>query len=119
MGWQLCTHDDTSVYMDSSRNVLRVYLDFVVLACFFFFQAEDGIRDDLVTGVQTCALPIRHARPGYSMKGRSWGSTVSFWCSLAAASAPRSGMARTCLHCGWWAVPIRWAPWPSMCWALS
>src|SRR5258708_25077055 len=28
---------------------------------FFFFQAEDGIRDDLVTGVQTCALPIfRH-----------------------------------------------------------
>src|SRR2546425_6026267 len=26
--------------------------------CFFFFQAEDGIRDKLVTGVQTCALPI-------------------------------------------------------------
>src|SRR6267154_6403701 len=29
---------------------------------FFFFQAEDGIRDGRVTGVQTCALPIwRHA----------------------------------------------------------
>src|SRR5207244_7239046 len=28
------------------------------VVCFFFFQAEDGIRDDLVTGVQTCALPI-------------------------------------------------------------
>src|SRR5205823_9349143 len=27
---------------------------------FFFFQAEDGIRDKLVTGVQTCALPISH-----------------------------------------------------------
>src|SRR2546430_11583435 len=27
-------------------------------ACFFFFQAEDGIRDLTVTGVQTCALPI-------------------------------------------------------------
>src|SRR5215216_522772 len=27
---------------------------------FFFFQAEDGIRDDLETGVQTCALPICH-----------------------------------------------------------
>src|SRR5256714_11233471 len=26
------------------------------LPCFFFFQAEDGIRDKLVTGVQTCAL---------------------------------------------------------------
>ena len=33
------------------------------LLFFFFFQAEDGIRDDLVTGVQTCALPIyRHLR---------------------------------------------------------
>src|SRR3989441_8088599 len=28
---------------------------------FFFFQAEDGIRDKLVTGVQTCALPIYQA----------------------------------------------------------
>src|SRR6266542_6321696 len=27
---------------------------------FFFFQAEDGIRDATVTGVQTCALPICH-----------------------------------------------------------
>src|SRR5258708_22381556 len=30
---------------------------------FFFFQAEDGIRDDLVTGVQTCALPIFRLDP--------------------------------------------------------
>src|SRR5215467_9553380 len=29
---------------------------------FFFFQAEDGIRDYKVTGVQTCALPISLAR---------------------------------------------------------
>src|SRR5256885_13074782 len=29
-----------------------------VSCCFFFFQAEDGIRDYKVTGVQTCALPI-------------------------------------------------------------
>src|SRR2546425_3529583 len=28
------------------------------IVSFFFFQAEDGIRDKLVTGVQTCALPI-------------------------------------------------------------
>src|SRR2546423_4375847 len=28
------------------------------MLCAFFFQAEDGIRDKLVTGVQTCALPI-------------------------------------------------------------
>src|SRR2546430_12617926 len=30
----------------------------VTCICFFFFQAEDGIRDLTVTGVQTCALPI-------------------------------------------------------------
>src|SRR5258707_7265877 len=30
----------------------------VIRWCFFFFQAEDGIRDIGVTGVQTCALPI-------------------------------------------------------------
>ena len=29
---------------------------------FFFFQAEDGIRDWSVTGVQTCALPISTRR---------------------------------------------------------
>src|SRR5256886_7823424 len=46
-----------------------------LLEFFFFFQAEDGIRDLTVTGVQTCALPIlRQAdqggpgRPG----GRHW-----------------------------------------------
>src|SRR2546429_2583886 len=29
-----------------------------IMMFFFFFQAEDGIRDVAVTGVQTCALPI-------------------------------------------------------------
>src|SRR5256885_12330733 len=33
-------------------------LIYVVVGFFFFFQAEDGIRDYKVTGVQTCALPI-------------------------------------------------------------
>src|SRR6266542_6350134 len=33
---------------------------------FFFFQAEDGIRDATVTGVQTCALPIYLGEPGNS-----------------------------------------------------
>src|SRR5207244_5843206 len=31
---------------------------YLVAFSVFFCQAEDGIRDDLVTGVQTCALPI-------------------------------------------------------------
>src|SRR5258708_9862322 len=41
-----------------AQYVVKVCRVFVFLVFFFFFQAEDGIRDDLVTGVQTCALPI-------------------------------------------------------------
>src|SRR5205823_11266816 len=37
-------------------------------AGFFFFQAEDGIRDKLVTGVQTCALPIFAYRAGREVR---------------------------------------------------
>src|SRR5205823_9339120 len=36
---------------------------------FFFFQAEDGIRDKLVTGVQTCALPISGAVDAVNIAG--------------------------------------------------
>src|SRR5207244_6890853 len=50
---------------------------FIIVFFFFFFQAEDGIRDDLVTGVQTCALPIslrerrfRRCAPGPCLDGR-------------------------------------------------
>src|SRR2546421_1902616 len=35
-----------------------VVLTLLLCDSFFFFQAEDGIRDLIVTGVQTCALPI-------------------------------------------------------------
>src|SRR5690606_4292544 len=38
----------------------------VLLSSFFFFQAEDGIRDFHVTEVQTCALPILGTKPTYS-----------------------------------------------------
>src|SRR5256885_10068399 len=37
--------------IDSSVDIFTCYV-------FYFFQAEDGIRDYKVTGVQTCALPI-------------------------------------------------------------
>src|SRR2546422_7400003 len=39
-------------------NSACVSLTCVRRSAFFFFQAEDGIRDVAVTGVQTCALPI-------------------------------------------------------------
>src|SRR2546421_7295340 len=41
------------LYFAYFLHIFTVFLFF-----FFFFQAEDGIRDLIVTGVQTCALPI-------------------------------------------------------------
>src|SRR2546421_2222867 len=52
---------------------------------FFFFQAEDGIRDLIVTGVQTCALPIdrkstrlnsSHKQKTATRSDRDWSSDV-------------------------------------------
>src|SRR5205823_8758533 len=45
-----------------------------LLVFIFFFQAEDGIRDKLVTGVQTCALPISRRSP-------TWGWATCGWAS--------------------------------------
>src|SRR5436190_22737288 len=51
---------------------------FFCLLFFFFFQAEDGIRDHCVTGVQTCALPI-------SARG-CWSRSLSTWPDPSCAS---------------------------------
>src|SRR2546429_837887 len=56
----------------------------------FFFQAEDGIRDVAVTGVQTCALPISpRLRMSRTICDRR-GTTRPFrtTCAVAAAAAP-------------------------------
>src|SRR5947207_11645322 len=42
-------------------GLLRLMGSFGRMSLWFFFQAEDGIRDHCVTGVQTCALPISHS----------------------------------------------------------
>src|SRR5699024_11799102 len=53
----------------------------VMVCCvFFFFQAEDGIRDRNVTGVQTCALPIWFifiTKPGAARKYLSCSNALS------------------------------------------
>src|SRR5206468_6756864 len=49
---------------------------------FFFFQAEDGIRDLIVTGVQTCALPIY---PAIHLVGQTSGTV---WMIDAARTHP-------------------------------
>src|SRR2546429_7403365 len=53
---------DTRTFARVTADALELpvsdYTIYVVMVFFFFFQAEDGIRDVAVTGVQTCALPI-------------------------------------------------------------
>src|SRR2546430_5467339 len=46
---------------------------------FFFFQAEDGIRDLTVTGVQTCALPISWSLLLSTLKPETVGAVVVFY----------------------------------------
>src|SRR5699024_11608759 len=70
----------------------------VVLGILFFFQAEDGIRDRNVTGVQTCALPISDRSPG---PGAGWrwasGGTGGARSGSSAHPSPRSsGRRRGC-----------------------
>src|SRR5437588_3933842 len=68
----------------------------------FFFQAEDGIRDHCVTGVQTCALPISCGSPrfqvhwlGHLKPGRpAWRASRTTWCSWAANAVGARGAMR-------------------------
>src|SRR5690606_40529915 len=74
-----------------SLSLTMIAESFSTVFVFFFFQAEDGIRDFHVTGVQTCALPILNATSATSsgssqctgvrvrMPGGTWsgGSRVS------------------------------------------
>src|SRR2546430_9856188 len=63
---------------------MTTYLYMALYSCFFFFQAEDGIRDLTVTGVQTCALPIS-----------TWTKSI--------ARMPRACAVRNCFQVG----PVR------------
>src|SRR2546427_1182966 len=56
----------------------------ILTLIFFFFQAEDGIRDLTVTGVQTCALPI-------SWLGAGGGAAASAGLSVPRPSRARQG----------------------------
>src|SRR5699024_11219364 len=58
---------------------------------FFFFQAEDGIRDRNVTGVQTCALPI----------------CCAYCLNMHGAEARKAGVdqQRIDVLAGWWEAP--------------
>src|SRR5690606_40469576 len=104
----------------------------VVYAFVFFFQAEDGIRDFHVTGVQTCALPIcpslwatsrrlgPFSCPGRAMMCSMKSASSKLWvtakpkapcqkASAGAMSGTRSEERRVGKECrsGWWAGHAR------------
>src|SRR5205807_6202786 len=79
---------------------------------FFFFQAEDGIRDYKVTGVQTCALPISRLRPSRrvsTLTHQCWQPLQKFVFSPRAVSSeirwPQRGQAPPPLP--WTAMKLR------------
>src|SRR5437667_5504243 len=90
--------------------------NYLTLFFFFFFQAEDGIRDRDVTGVQTCALPIslrdnpskintgsptsRRQRGGRRRQGRQGGASARR--SFAARRSEERRVGKECRS--------RWSP---------
>src|SRR5438067_12052093 len=73
---------------------------------FFFFQAEDGIRDRNVTGVQTCALPIWDSACGPRSSSARWWPTRgrarrcrSLWRSVRGTPPKRSEERRVGKEC--------------------
>ena len=83
-------------------GVIRHLLFFFFFFMFvFFFQAEDGIRDTSVTGVQTCALPIsnnlfpffnfRHINPNLFKNGQKFSSIYILDLSLKRSEERRVG----------------------------
>src|SRR5260221_9424996 len=85
----------SDVYLRRSINQRLLYIVYYsfhcIIPCFllssfitifiFFFQAEDGIRDHCVTGVQTCALPISYSRYFFG--------TSSTWQCILKTEKPR------------------------------
>src|SRR2546430_5834765 len=95
--------------MDAPENFSTAYLQSPQSV--FFFQAEDGIRDLTVTGVQTCALPISFGSNDLpdSACSRSRTSCIGrarlYWRSDAMASTKRSEEGRGGEECRCWGRP--------------
>src|SRR6266481_4785638 len=92
------------LFISSNLTVLYMsIIGYMLSHVFFFFQAEDGIRDGTVTGVQTCALPIS-AMPTPPVKPTRPSTTSSFRC-VRLFTRPRLEERRVGKECR-----SRWSP---------
>src|SRR2546429_6528333 len=73
--------------IDVISNRILVYSTLLCMLSLFFFQAEDGIRDVAVTGVQTCALPISSVS-GHLFRGQLPGIDHVRMTALAKQAGP-------------------------------
>src|SRR5207253_7856522 len=85
-----------------------------VAVVFFFFQAEDGIRDGHVTGVQTCALPI-YGLGSKSCSPPCWrqhpgGRLVGRWVASMISSPIRRLESSARTQCGSIQTSLTWSP---------
>src|SRR5256884_645509 len=87
---QRCALEDASLkYLFIRMCAKTLYSLGKASIIFFFFQAEDGIRDVAVTGVQTCALPIVRFVVNPRLKRLKY--PVSVRASTSADSSPATG----------------------------
>src|SRR5690606_40642835 len=67
----------------------------------FFFQAEDGIRDFHVTGVQTCALPISFMPGTVDLRTSSTAGSAAASTGISASEIGRASCREECRSRGW------------------
>src|SRR2546430_8588596 len=85
--------------VSNTFTITFIYFSFMsYISFFFFFQAEDGIRDLTVTGVQTCALPISPSarrcetgrEPSRTAPAGPWTGTTRSWAARSGGTRPSS-----------------------------
>src|SRR3989454_6040113 len=89
----IASHIHFVLFCFQAEAGLRDYKVTGVQTCFFFFQAEDGIRDYKVTGVQTCALPISSVPNSIRTPFLSARVNARRWCSTIGPHTPLRGPA--------------------------
>src|SRR3990167_11305338 len=91
----------------------------ILIALFIFLQAEDGIRDLTVTGVQTCALPIlRISRRSIShcVASSTSGNWIAWFFANSSPKGLRSRAYLTLSSTQYWAAPSDDAAWRIRFW---